>query len=900
MGNIFFTVMIYPLTQVIEFAFMLFYKIFKNEGAAVIGVSITVSTICLPIYIVAEHWQRVQRDIEQRLEPGVRRIKDMFKGDEQYMLLSTYYRQNHYHPIMQLRSAFGLMIQIPFFIAAYDFLSNLSILKGGSFLFIRDMGLPDALFHIGSFPINILPIAMTLINIAAGIIYTKGFKLKDKLQIYVMAAIFLVILYNSPAGLVLYWTMNNIFSLIKNIFYRFKNPTRALYILFAATIVGLDYYLIFVKYGFQYKRWLLISIFTASLFVPFAVKGFKRLLDTALKSLVENKRQRFVLFFCSSLALCLLAGFVIPSYVINSSVIEFADIDIYGNPLFFLYNSMLQVFGLFVFWPICIYFLYNERIQTGISVFMLVILFVGIVDAFIFSGDYGFLSRLITFSTAVPVPNVKLQLGNYASLVVVIVIPFLLIRFKRLNSLNVAVSIILFAEFAICIAHAMQINIAYRKYKDVIAGQLVQETSIKPVYHLSKNGRNVVVFMFDRAESAYFEPIFETFPELHDIYDGFVFYKNTVSFGRRTMLASAALFGGYEYTPAEINRNDSKLFIEKQNEALLVMPRIFSETAGFEATATDSSYANLSYISDMSIYDSYPKISGFNVMHRYVDLWIKENPDKIKPNITSTAIKRNLAWFSLFKMSPMIIRHSVYDDGVWWSSDGDTDDIITFLDSYSSLEFMTRLTDFSAQKDTFFSIVNETTHSSQKLQAPDYRPTIKVTDTGPEPIGSFNGIGGNIAMFKLIGEWLEYLKANNCYDNTRIIMVSDHGIGSGDGLKLDFPAGWSMDFNPDGLHPLLFVKDFNAHGDFIVNYDFMTNADVPAIALAGIVEHPINPFTGKEICTISPKEKKASGVIFKSAGLSIDGRTFKISNSDWGTVEKNIFDATNWQEGVIK
>ena len=75
---------------------------------------------------------------------------------------------------MAFRSSFGLLIQIPFFIAAYVFLSNLSALRGEHFLFIRDMGAEDALFRIGNFPVNVLPIAMTLINIVAGAVYTKA------------------------------------------------------------------------------------------------------------------------------------------------------------------------------------------------------------------------------------------------------------------------------------------------------------------------------------------------------------------------------------------------------------------------------------------------------------------------------------------------------------------------------------------------------------------------------------------------------------------------------------------------------------------------------------------------------------------------------------------------------
>ena len=221
MTHFFYTLIIYPLYQIIEFAFKFFGDVFKNTGISVIGVSMAVSILCLPLYIVAERWQQIERDTEKALEGGVRRIKSVFSGDEQYMMLSTYYRQHRYHPLMALRSSFGLLIQIPFFIAAYVFLSNLSALRGEHFLFIRDMGAEDALFRIGNFPVNVLPIAMTLINIVAGAVYTKGFKLKDKLQIYGMALVFLVLLYKSPAGLVLYWTMNNVFSLVKNIFYKF-------------------------------------------------------------------------------------------------------------------------------------------------------------------------------------------------------------------------------------------------------------------------------------------------------------------------------------------------------------------------------------------------------------------------------------------------------------------------------------------------------------------------------------------------------------------------------------------------------------------------------------------------------------------------------------------------------
>src|SRR5574344_1912383 len=186
MLNVLYTLIIYPLIQIIELVYVAFDNTFYVHGVSIIGVSVAVSLVCLPLYAVAEHWQPVERDTEKKLEPGVKRIKAVFKGDEQYMILSTFYRENGYNPVMALRSSFGLLIQIPFFIAAYIFLSTLPQLKGASFLFIKDLGAEDALFHIGSFPVNVLPIAMTVINIIAGAIYTKGFKIRDKVQRYTM------------------------------------------------------------------------------------------------------------------------------------------------------------------------------------------------------------------------------------------------------------------------------------------------------------------------------------------------------------------------------------------------------------------------------------------------------------------------------------------------------------------------------------------------------------------------------------------------------------------------------------------------------------------------------------------------------------------------------------------
>lgn len=100
---------------------------------------------------------------------------------------------------------------------AYAYLSAHTGFDGVSFLMIQNLALPDGLLRIGSLSINVLPFVMTAINLASGYIYSKGSSLSEKLTIVGMAVFFLVLLYNSPASLLIYWTFNNVFSLVKSI-----------------------------------------------------------------------------------------------------------------------------------------------------------------------------------------------------------------------------------------------------------------------------------------------------------------------------------------------------------------------------------------------------------------------------------------------------------------------------------------------------------------------------------------------------------------------------------------------------------------------------------------------------------------------------------------------------------
>lgn len=142
-----YNIIIAPIEMVIEFVFYFYHANFRIGGiaGAILAVSLTVNFLALPLYNIADRLQEKERDIQKSLSHWVKHIKKNFKGDEQFMMLQTYYRENGYHPLYALRSSLSILIEIPFFIAAYHFLSHSTSLQGASFAFLGDLGSPDAL-----------------------------------------------------------------------------------------------------------------------------------------------------------------------------------------------------------------------------------------------------------------------------------------------------------------------------------------------------------------------------------------------------------------------------------------------------------------------------------------------------------------------------------------------------------------------------------------------------------------------------------------------------------------------------------------------------------------------------------------------------------------------------------
>ncbi len=910
------TLLIGPLKLVFEIIFQATNNVVDNPAVSVIVLSLLMNLLVLPLYRRADAMQEQSRDTEARLQDGVAHIKKTFKGDERMMMLQTYYRQNNYKPTHVLKGSVSLLLEIPFFMAAYQFLSSLNILSGATLGPIADLGAPDGLLTLFGFQINLLPVIMTLVNIVSSALYLKGFPLKTKLQLYGMALFFLVFLYTSPSGLVFYWTLNNIFSLVKNVFYKLKNPKLGIAVLAAVCGLAMTIASFPLKNGTRPE----LSAYALGIGIALICPIITYILANVVLKPKATKREpkplktqpSRKLFLSGAAFLTFFIGLLIPSNFIAASPQEFVDITYFHHPLWFVVSSLALAAGTFLVWFTVFYWLANPRGKVIFERIIWLCCGGAVVNYMFFGTDLGIISNQLKYDNGLKFSDFEI----FINLVVIAVIGGLMYlavaKWQKIT--NTVLLVAAAAVFAMGGINMFTVSGS--------VGEISEQNSLGfPTFNLSKKGNNVVVILLDRAMGEYVPYIFNEVEGLEEQFDGFTYYSNTVSFGGHTNQAAPAVMGGYEYTPVEINKRDTESLKDKHNEALLVMPTLFSNN-GWNVTLCDVPYANYSYISDMSIYDNLENTSTYHTEGVF------GNADMKEAYIANN--HRNFFCFSLMKSLPLFAQYGVYDSGNYNRSASDSYSSYKVLSLTESRGYKTnfmepfevirglgtmgKITD--DESDNFFFLYNDCTHEPMMMQEPEFVPAEKVDNTAYQAANPNRFTLGdkkiivdteqklihyqtNAAVLVQLGQWFDYLRENGVYDNTKIILVSDHGFYWDDGSyqteALVAPNGRNM----ANYFPLFMVKEFNAkHEGLKTDSKFMTNADVPTIAFKGTIKGAVNPFTGKKIGEKESNREKTEHdqFIMLSRDWNIDNHKGNCFNSSqWAAVGNNIWDNMDWQ-----
>jgi YidC/Oxa1 family membrane protein insertase len=201
-------------------------------GLAIMLLSFCVGFMMLPLTRIADSMQQQVNRTEARLAPELARIKKEFKGEVQAAKIIALYKTERIHPLYSLKSLLGVAVVIPVFIGAFDMLAENIYLMNTSFLWIKDLSRPDELFLLPfELPFfgagfNLLPWVMTGLSVWASLLH-KPLALQADLRqrqvrnMILLAFAFFVLFYTFPAGMVLYWTTNNLISVGKSVWASF-------------------------------------------------------------------------------------------------------------------------------------------------------------------------------------------------------------------------------------------------------------------------------------------------------------------------------------------------------------------------------------------------------------------------------------------------------------------------------------------------------------------------------------------------------------------------------------------------------------------------------------------------------------------------------------------------------
>ena len=908
-----YTLFIAPLEFWMQKALMWGFEQTHTWGWAIIVMSLVVNFVILPIYMKAESWQEEERAIRKSFEAKEAMIKATFKGQERFAMISTMHRQAGFSPFLAMRSSIGFFLQIPFFFAAYHFLSHFEPLQGVAFMGLADLSKPDEMFHIGSFAINVMPILMTVINLVSALVYTQNMSRKDKIQLYGMAALFLVLLYDAASGLVLYWTFNNIFSLCKNIVYdlyhRFGRKTiesikqcfpkhKATNEVFPQSSF-MSGYLVFL-WGISAIFALLSSnqmdlISDATKVqlsfisdIGFVLTGFACLVELVLLKVWKHHK---VLLAFSLLVLyyglntwfkwqftganrhyfALIAGllFLIPVIGLTHLRCNLNMLLMRGKNAIGLYTPAVSwliilvtaylpiqafctapelfsptadvlalllkysVIGIVFFWVLDkVFKFFNAENFAGYFFSLLTLLFT--IYAFLLPMDVG---TIDAFQISDPAP-LYLTKNLLVDFVVLILFFAGFIWLTRQGKVTLIRNVFIIC----CVLGLGSSTLSLWQSRGQWQTESDSTTVTLPSYNdrllgFSKDKINIVVVMLDAFSGSHIDILFNEYPELKDQYRGFVWYRNMLASGDSTVSSLPSIICGEKCAPWSLNENETdKSLAEKIN-------RYYAETLNkfgpqFDIAIHERNWLEPNRLNDL-VHDDMLAIRFMG--DSYLNRYLQKNDITLGRGSSDSF----LLAVSLFNSVPWSMKNLVYKDGRWIENLMPKSDtlVVRALREYAFIDGLADLSNTNASKATYKFFDNEITHHPWLMDAKTCTVSAKpkIYKTRQDNADELH-LANEMCALKALSRWINWMKSEGIFDNTMIILVSDHDGMDSDMIGKVFGSPYKgMVGKPN---PLLLVKHLGRSG----NKDVESN-DMPLSLtdVSKLIDNDLNiqPFTGR-------------------------------------------------------
>ena len=198
----FFDLLAQPLFVVLTFI----YGYFKNYGVAIILLTVLIKIIFWPL----THKSYSSMKSMQKLQPEMQKMRDKFKNDKERLnkeMMALYKT----HSVNPLGGCLPMLVQIPVFFALYQVLLNSIALRHAPFAFwLMDLSAKD--------PYYITPLLMgASMFVQQKMTPTTADPMQAKIFM-MMPIVFTFMFLNFPSGLVIYWLVNNLLTILQQYF----------------------------------------------------------------------------------------------------------------------------------------------------------------------------------------------------------------------------------------------------------------------------------------------------------------------------------------------------------------------------------------------------------------------------------------------------------------------------------------------------------------------------------------------------------------------------------------------------------------------------------------------------------------------------------------------------------
>jgi len=196
-----------------------FYGVGLSYALAIIAITVLIKIVFWPLTARSTRSMKKMAAVNAKMMPEIKIIRERYKDDYQKMNMKMMeiYKKFGVNPLSQMGGCLPMLIQIPIFFGFFTMLRTAIELRGAEFLWVADLSSPDTVMEIAGFPINIMPLLMTATMFLQMRLQppSPGMDPAQQAIMKYMPLMFVFILYSASAGLCLYWTVQNVLTIVQ-------------------------------------------------------------------------------------------------------------------------------------------------------------------------------------------------------------------------------------------------------------------------------------------------------------------------------------------------------------------------------------------------------------------------------------------------------------------------------------------------------------------------------------------------------------------------------------------------------------------------------------------------------------------------------------------------------------